>query len=301
MNLAAMLNEKLIFVDVPGRDRKGIYGEILKRAAVELPPLPLEKLIGEMIAYEDAHCIAAADVAMPHLRLPQIKALHVIVAVLREPVMLHDYDSRPCRIVIMSLLSSSTSDVYLKTLSSLVRFLGRSVNREALFAAKDASDVIAAVQQGDVEVKKIITALDVMRPAKFTLRPEDHLSVAWDIFLSEFAPILPVVDRDGVLLGEISALDVIRRFIPKHMTVMKDVSVLGSAEPFSRMFHEENTQQVRDYMLPAAIVVSGDTPLAQFTIRMAQESILAAFVIDEERRLLGIITIRNIVRLMLRS
>ncbi len=301
MKLAAMLDPRLIFVDVPGNDRREIYREILRRAASVLPPLPIEETCRAMMAAEDALCIPGRGVAMPHLKCAETGSLYTIVAILRAPVLLHEYDEAPSRIVIMSLAPLYETEVYLKTLSALVRFLSGSVNREKLFAARSGEEVLTVLRESDAEVRKVITAAELLEPMPRTVRAGDALAAVWDILIRDRVAVVPVVDERGRLIGEVPGLEVVRRFIPQYMLMMENLTVLESIEPLSRMFRDEEQHRVADYMRPPSLVVTDRTPLVQFTVRMAREAIPTAFVVDDARRLLGVVTLGSIVRMMMRG
>ena len=67
-------------------------------------------------------------IALPHLRSPELNDLYVIVGILKEPVKLKASDFAPTRLVVMSLISGETSDVYLKTLAAFARFFSKPDN-----------------------------------------------------------------------------------------------------------------------------------------------------------------------------
>ncbi len=301
MKLASILNENLIFTGLRGQERRDIYGEMLRRATSELPELPVRKVVDGLIEREDSLCLPYEGAALPHLRLPEFNDLHILIGVLEKPLRIKESDATPCQLVVLSLISENTSDLYLKALSAFVRYLGKAGNREKLIAAGSPAEVLEILRAADLEVRKTITAEDLMTPRQDGVRPQDALSVALDLFSREKRRILPVLDDQGQLLGEIAAREVIRRFIPEYIFMMENLNFLTSFEPFDRIFREETSHTVRDFMRPPTLAIPADMPLIQFTVPLVRDKISTIFVVDSEQKLLGELSIQNIIEKVLRG
>ena len=122
MKLNSILNEELVFCDLAGNTREDIYSSMLEKAQHELAPLTSEELFKEIIEREDLLNIPYEGMSLPHIRNSKLNDLYVIVGILKEPVKLKENDLAPTRLIVMSLISSETSDIYLKTLAAFTRF-----------------------------------------------------------------------------------------------------------------------------------------------------------------------------------
>ncbi len=299
MKLASILNEKLIFCGIHGEDRREVYSQLLTLASAEVSNLDVPATLEAILEREDSIGLPYAGAALPHLRIPALDDLHMVIGILDKPVQMKEGDAAPSRIVILSLISENTSDLYLKALSAFVRYLGKP--GEKLTAAKTPAAALQVVRDADLTVRKTIVAEDVMTTGVTSVRPQDALTVALDIFTREKRRLLPVLDDNDKLVGVISAREVIRQFIPEYIFMMDSLSFLTSFEPFDRIFRDESTHTVRDFMLKPTLVIPPDMPLIQLTVPLVRDLVLSVFVIDKEHRLLGEISIQNIIEKVLRG
>ena len=302
MKLVSILNEELVFTNVNGVSRAGVYTDLLRRAQSALDTaLNIDEIVSGMIEREDALQLPYEGVAFPHLRLPQLKDLYIIVGVLPKPVQLKSIDPMQCRLVVMSLISPETSDLYLKALAALVRFLGVPENRERLCGAGSAAELLGVIREADLRIRSTLVAEDIVTQPGAVLHDSDTLSTALDLFSRTDRGTLPVLDGEERLVGELTAMDVLTRFIPEYIFRMDNLDFLTSFEPFNRIFQEENLQSVRDYMREPSLQVTPETPLIQFTVKMVKNHVNTCFVVDSSRHFKGEIMVKHIVKKVLRG
>ena len=302
MKLDSILNEELVFTNVKGVSRSGIYTDMLRRAkdALQLPVDP-DRLVSGMIEREDTLEIPYEGVALPHMRTEEIDDLYIIIGLLPKPVQLQSIDPEQCQLVIMSLISSETSDLYLKALSALIRFLGTGKNRQTLCSAANAREFLDILRLADVKIRSTLTAEDVLVRKVTALKTDDKLSTALDMFSRDDRDKLPVVNDQGKLVGELSATEVLHRFIPEYIFRLDNLDFVNSFEPFNRIFKEENEHIVGDYMRQPELVVKPDTPLIQFTVKMTKNNVSTCFVVDSDQKYFGEIMVKDIVKKVLRG
>lgn len=302
MKLVSILNEELVFTNVNGVSRAGVYTDLLRRAQSALDTaLNIDEIVSGMIEREDALQLPYEGVAFPHLRLPQLNDLYIIVGVLPKPVQLKSIDPMQCRLVVMSLISPETSDLYLKALAALVRFLGVPENRERLCGAGSAAELLGVIREADLRIRSTLVAEDIVTQPGAVLYDSDTLSTALDLFSRTDRGTLPVLDGEERLVGELTAMDVLTRFIPEYIFRMDNLDFLTSFEPFNRIFQEENLQSVRDYMREPSLQVTPETPLIQFTVKMVKNHVNTCFVVDSSRHFKGEIMVKHIVKKVLRG
>jgi len=301
MKLASILSEELILCGVEGNNRPNIYRGMLELAAEKLEaPIDPERALDAILEREAMTHLPYEGVALPHAMLPQLQDLYVVVGILREPVMLKDYDLAPTQVVVMSLISENTTATYLRSVAAFVRYLSKPDHLREFAGCSDPEQVIALLNRDDVRLSKTLTAEDLVDANWPKVHPEDRLSVALDACTRSNRSIIPVVDANDVLLGVIDCTEVIKSFIPEYIFMMDNLNFLNSLEVFERIFSEEDHHNVSDYMRPA-VAIARETPLIQFTIRLARRETGAMFVIDADQHLLGGINIKEVVRRVLRG
>jgi mannitol/fructose-specific phosphotransferase system IIA component (Ntr-type) len=302
MKLASILNPELIFTGLQGTSREEIYTEMARRASeiVNFSTSP-EQICSQMIDRETLVGIPYEGMAIPHLRLPELRDLFVAIGIMAEPVQLKDNDIKPTQVIVMSFISDNTSDVYLKALAAFTKYFMDPAHLENTAKSTTPEIFLQQLIADNVTLKKNITAEDVMMKEFAFVKPEDHLSEAVDLFVTRQVEVMPVVDDAGKLLGVMSATKLVRDFMPDYIMMMDNLDFLNSFEPFEKIFQQEETRFVKDHMRDPILVVKTDTPLIQFTVKLIRGDAHAAIVIDDNRKVLGVISIKSIIHKVLRG
>lgn len=303
MKLASILNPALVFCHLSGNSREELYSNMLSAAAKQMREnVDVENFASEMMRREDDLQIPySMGIALPHMRSAELHDLYILVGILDEPIKLKGNDADPVQIIIMSLISDSTSASYLKSLAAFSRYLMKPENLAGLVACNDGMAVLSKLAADNVLINKNITAEDLMTTKVPVIRIEDTLSQALDTFYREKVQVLPVVDSENRLVGQIDAVEVISSFIPEYIFMMENLNFLNSFEVFENIFKSEENLKVQDYVQPVKMILTSETPLIQFTIRLVRRESRAGFVVDKDNRLLGVVNIGNIVHKVLRG
>jgi CBS domain-containing protein len=156
---------------------------------------------------------------------------------------------------------------------------------------------------GEIMVRRVVT-----------LGPTDPLAQAAGLLLREQMSGAPVVDEHGVCVGVLSASDV--------AGAEEKVAVARQKEAQSSLWHSQLTlpasvyesrlaeirdkiapagnQPVERFMTPDVVSVRPDTPLLNVIRNMIDAHIHRIVVLDEERRLKGIISTMDVLAALLR-
>jgi len=300
MKLNSIINEELVFCGVEGSSREEVYGSMLKKALVFMDrSLTVEQLLPGIIEREDVVNIPYEGMALPHLRNPELNDLFVIIGVLEEPVKLKPNDLAPTRLVVMSLISKETSDIYLKSLAAFARFFSKPDNLKKCADIKVPADLFALLE--GLKVKEHVMAEDIMCKDFHAVKADDYLSKALDIMETCGQSILPVVDAENNLVGKVDATEVLKGFVPEYLLMMDNLKFVSSFEMFDKFFKEEGVRFVKDFMLSPGATISSETPLIQFTVTLAKRDSDMIFVVDADNKLRGVISINDIIHKILRG
>lgn len=303
MKLSSVLRRDLVFTHLEGEDRNSLYHSIIEKAAEALPDsFDVDALRADIVKREDETLIPyEKGLAFPHQRRSEYDDLNVILATLKTPILLKANDLAPTQVVVMSLISETTSDLYLKVIAAFAKFCMNPENVDALASADSTEAVFKLLDERNVLVKSTITAEDVMTRDFPSVRPTATVGEALDAFTREMKVQLPVVDDDGKLLGILDAAAVIAKYIPEYIMMMDNLNFLTSFEPFDNLFKHERKSLVEEFTRKPKCVVSLDAPLIQFTVTLAAEKARNVLVIDDQKRLMGVITIQEIINRVLRG
>ena len=106
---------------------------------------------------------------------------------------------------------------------------------------------------------------------------------------------LPVVDRQGRVLGVATKLAVLRLCLPRYAEQVGDLSFLpDDFEPFAGRFEQAGRVPVEQIMEPCPPCVSEDTPLAEVAVVMLSKRVRQVPVV-REGRLVGIVGLQDVI------
>lgn len=133
---------------------------------------------------------------------------------------------------------------------------------------------------------------DVMTPRPVTVGPRTPLSRAVTLMDEHSVTMLPVVSPAEMIIGVLSEADVIRGALPtdrrRHQLPVQDDAGV-------EVHHE-----VGELMSPHPVTVTPDTDLAEAAALMTDTTIKSLPVIDELDRVVGVVSRRDIVRVLAR-
>jgi CBS domain-containing protein len=206
-------------------------------------------------------------------------------------------------VVFMSVIGNNMSDVYLKVLSTLARYLTKSSQADAFFeAARNGKAALwKHLEAGNLSLREVVTAEDVMSKADVTVNENAPLSEAFDLFNTHHRNFLPVVVAEGRLKGELSAQAVIKGFCPEYVFMMENLNFLNNFSVFNEIFHSEHGLPVSKYMDSNPVMTSPETPLLQLTLQLLREDKGEVYIVDNNGVLRGIFDINNIISKVLRG
>jgi CBS domain-containing membrane protein len=125
---------------------------------------------------------------------------------------------------------------------------------------------------------------DLMTPNPFTLEPRDTLAALYDLMDSHRVRHVPIVDRDGELVGLLTHTDL-------AMTALGSLSDL----PLSQERDLLQRRRIREVMVTEVETVDPDTSLAEAASTLFENKI-GCLPVVEGTRLVGILTESDFVR-----
>lgn len=159
-----------------------------------------------------------------------------------------------------------------------------------------ARAVTSIVQPTDI---RDIRVSEIMRTGIFTVRPDTFLSDAIHMLVIHKISGLPVLDADGRLVGVITEADFLRGLgVPNHHPTHSLWQTLESM--FAHHGEVANMEgTVSDLMITDVITVKPDASVLDAIELLKKNRIKRVVVCDDERRLHGIVTRTDFVKLFL--
>ena len=149
------------------------------------------------------------------------------------------------------------------------------------------------------------TVADVMSREPIVVRPETSLKEAIQILAQHRISGLPVVDEAGKLVGIISESDLMWQETgvtpPAYIMILDSVIYLENPAHYERDLHKALGQTVGEVMTTNPISISPEKPLREAAQIMHEKNIRRLPAIDNDGKVIGILTRGDIIREMAAS
>jgi mannitol/fructose-specific phosphotransferase system IIA component (Ntr-type) len=153
--LRDLLSRRTVRVGLPGETRDDVIREIVQL----LDGLPEVKNLEEVEAAvrrrEDVMSTGVGkSLALPHAKTSAVTGTVAAFAVVESPIEWEAIDNEPVRLVFLLIGTESAKSQHIKILSRISRLMNRDEFRARLLEARDADDIIAAFEEGDLQLSE---------------------------------------------------------------------------------------------------------------------------------------------------
>lgn len=142
-------------------------------------------------------------------------------------------------------------------------------------------------------------AKDIMTKEVITIKENDTVELAAKTLSENNLSGLPVVDVDNKIIGMITEGDLLRRVSkidgPSYIEILGGIFPLERKKDFIDKINKSVGYLVKDIMTEEIITVSEDTPYQEVATLMVTERINRIPVVDDEKRVIGIISRKDIM------
>lgn len=246
----------------------------------------------------------APEVVVVHSKLKGIHELTLAMAVSPSRISceclapaIHHF-----RVLILVLTPLDEPSGYLRVVTALNRLLADPEWVERLCSLRDPEAIWHQFDDHPAALPDYVSAGDIMRTEMHVLRDTDSLSTAIDAFCEFDLTELPVVDKDGDLVGVVSEDELLRICLPEYVTWTEDLSSILDFEPFAEVLRREEEMPLVEIMLFAEryAAVEEDTPAIEVAKTMMRDDIQQVLV-TRGQRLIGLISLSDFIRKVLRA
>ncbi|MGK7937117.1 MAG: CBS domain-containing protein [Xenococcaceae cyanobacterium] len=146
------------------------------------------------------------------------------------------------------------------------------------------------------------TVAQGMTPNPITVSPQTPLEEAIKILAEKKISGLPVQDETGKLVGVISETDLMWQETgvepPPYIMILDSLIYLQNPARYNKEIHKALGQTVGEVMSDKPITIQLDRSLKQAAQTMHEKQIRRLPVVDNEGKLVGILTQGDIIRMM---
>ena len=280
--------------------RNEIFMEVLKLLAYNTGIGDVEEVYQAILDREEGFStIIANGIAMPHARLQNIDDIIVGVATSKKGIRFND-DNPPVKLIILILTPKSQPSLYLQVLSSLSKALMDPAIVNELAAIEDPDDLWKYFNRKNLDLPDYICAGDIMQPNPIVLKENQTLKDAIDYFVNKNLHDLPVIDKDGDLVGVVTAIELLKICLPDYILWMDDLSPILNFEPFSHILQNEANTWLAEIMSFEYAVVNEEAPAIMVAQEITKKNSRQAYVL-RDKKLVGVITLQQFLNKVLRE
>ncbi|WDE96728.1 PTS sugar transporter subunit IIA [Lentisphaera profundi] len=303
MNFADLLNPKLILCDLQAESHEMVYLEMLEALKSQCKDISEPRIILKDILEHERLVDMPYDVgfAIPHTRSAGVSDLHLVLGIHKKGIKLQDCDQERSKIIILFLVSTETSKIYLLILKALARYFSSPGMSDKLASCNSPSEVISQFQKDKVEINHSIKAEDIMSTSMDCMPESGMLGSAIDVLAQTKRLHIPIVDSDGRLIGDFNIDSILQGSVPDYIRMMDNLNFLPEFEPFDKILKNEDRTPVNKFIDHEPNTCKRETPLMDVVIRFIKDKVTCLYVVDETMHPEGVITKHELISNLLRS
>lgn len=305
MKLSSYLSEDKIISNLKGEIFEELITNLLKELAKTNKQVKVEQEIMKRAILKresEASTYIGNGVAIPHARLEYFDDIIVSIAFPEKHVTMKNVmgEEEPVDFIVLIVADVLKNKNILKIMSGISRLClkNKDVFKEIL-KYKSPEKTIEILNKMKIEIDHNITAEDLFTtsilPAKENNTLED---IAKRIIMDRVSGI-PVVDNHNNFLGEITERELISFGMPKHTTILNDLSFLTVGEPFENYLVNEKITTIKDlYRTEGIITIDKDASLMEISYIFMNKGVTRIYVL-ENNKYVGLIFRSDIIKKIL--
>ncbi|MBN2347873.1 MAG: CBS domain-containing protein, partial [Bacteroidales bacterium] len=169
-----------------------------------------------------------------------------------------------------------------------------------LLTITDTQKVCDFIASTEMEIPPYILAKDIMKQVDVTLNENHTLADAVQYFINTGWLNIPVIDKDGDLVGEVTAQELMEVCLPRYVLWMDDLTPILNFEPFMNVLQNEEYTWLPEIMNMNIAKIQINDPAMKVAIEMVKKSVNHVYVLND-KKLAGIITLHTFLNKALRE
>jgi PTS system nitrogen regulatory IIA component len=298
MNLANLLDPDLIAIDLKANSKTEAVEQLSELFYKKYPNKDKQAILKAVAEREELGSTSLGrGFAFPHARTNAVEDLHIVVGIDREGVVDRGPDEMPIKVICLFLTPLNISRLYLQALSGLANVARRPGMLDKMLGARSPLEFIEIIANTDIQIKEALTVSDIMIHDVAAVSPDDSLRTVANIMLQYSLDIVPVIDSQGKLLGEVSGKELIKSALPNYEKLIANRPEL---EPFENLLRQKDKLCVSDVLRREVATIAETASLFEAAATMISHDVDRLMVLRDEK-LVGIITASHIISKIIRG
>ncbi|MCB5262403.1 MAG: CBS domain-containing protein [Candidatus Cloacimonetes bacterium] len=299
MYLSDLLDAKAILHIAEALSKEQVYRMLVEKLCKHYHlPTCGDALLQKILQRDQVSSTAyPTGISIPHIRMDEFEDTVVAMAFLDSPL---DCEGTPVHWVCLVITDKSSSKLYLNLVAGLLK-MSKDTGLVKSMLETDGPGVAHKIKDLKICITKEITVADVMVTDPISIRPQASLTELGDLISTHRISAVPVTDENGIYLGEVNILRLLKVGVPDYLMMLDDVSFLRSYEPLEKLFEQEDILTVGEIMNDHEEYLGPDTSIPEAVFDMIQRHRRFYSVVDEQGKLVGVVTAMDIFRKIIKA
>ncbi len=288
MKLSRFLSDRKIYLDIPGNNKEEVIKNILFRLASDNDEIEGQsKEILESIIKREENISTALGrgIVMPHCKIEGIKDIIVAIGITKKPIDVRVglTDNRDNgRVFIVVISNPFKNKDTLKVMSSFIKLskLEDTLSYEKL-KGKNSQEIYNYIEEMENRIDPRIFAEDLVNEKVVPIKEDELLIDVVKDFILEETSVIPVIDRNNRLLGEVGEREILEYGMPKYASAMINVSFIREKEPFEGISEKRYDVTIKDiYKKEGFITLDRRASLMEVCFHLVYKNAQRVYVVD---------------------
>jgi len=234
--------------------------------------------------------------AFPHARIPGWGAFAVAAAACEEGLEFGSIDGKPVRCIFLMISSPDEPYIILQTMSAIIRAITDYNSHESRTGqGVNYAELLQTFSGSSIKASKHLLAKDIARPVENCVELTTSLETVTHMMHFKRESLLPVVDRNNRLCGEISCYCIFDYGMPDFFKQLNTISFVRHIDPFEKYFRLQKSLTVQDVLIKDIHPVQEDATIAEIVFEMTVKRKSKLFMVNRAGELTGVIDRFSIV------
>ncbi|MGL4533686.1 MAG: PTS sugar transporter subunit IIA [Fusobacteriaceae bacterium] len=306
MKLSSYLDSKFVFLDLKSKNIEDVVKEMIDGISKSNQEIKeINSLAKELVLKREKEISTAigSGIAIPHARIENFDDFIISIGVLKEPILMNvagGNTSDNVTFVVLILSDILKNKNILKTMSAISKMaLKKPELLKKLKQSASPKDLIKLIDEADIEIIHKIIADDLLSTDTEPVEADTTLDEIAKRFILEKTSGLPVVDKEGNFLGEITERELIEYGMPKYTSLLDDLNFLTVGEPFEEYLLNEKTATIKDIFRKENLnIIDRKAPIMEICSIMVKKGATRLYVL-EGKKYIGMVKRSDIIKKVL--
>jgi len=299
MKLSSILSEDLIIFDANIEKYKDVYDLISKKIEDKFN-IEKKKIYNAFIERDKlGHNISPKGIALPHGRIDNFDDLIITIVRSKNEV---EISNGKAKLFIALLTSNTGSNLYLKSLAAFSKLI--SSHSDKLLSIGTPKELIKFINRLDIKIDETVKVKDIMENVLYCTTPDEKIIDVVDKMKKYDTTYIPVVENyeNKKYIGKIEINQILEIAYPEYVLMMNDLHFLSNLRPFEDFLSKEKKVQVEEiYVKDDKKIIDRNTNIIELGFEMVKNNWHHISVVNEENKLLGTVSSRDIIQNVIRA